>query len=165
MSIIISVAVVLAMLACLAVIPLGLPGLWVIVVITLGLVLAGQLSWLFGLSVAGAALLAEASELLVLKRFGEAYGGSKRAFWGALIGGMVGLFVGVPIPVVGSIITAFLGTFVGAGVVTLFETMSVERAARVGWGLLLARTAAVALKVATAVVVIGSVGLALLFGR
>jgi len=163
MSIIISLTVVLAMLACLALIPLGLPGLWLIVVMTLGLVLAGQLSWTFGIAVSVAAVVAELSEFIVLKRFGEAYGGSRKAFWGALIGGMVGLFVGVPIPIVGSLITAFLGTFMGAGLVTLFETMSIERAARVGWGLLLARTAAIALKVATAIVVIGAVGLALLF--
>jgi uncharacterized protein YqgC (DUF456 family) len=165
MSIILSIVVVLAMLACLALIPLGLPGLWLIVVITLGLVLFAQLSWTFGLTVAAAALVAEVSEFLVMRKFGEAYGGSKKAFWGALVGGMAGLFVGVPVPVVGPIITAFIGTFLGAGIVTWFETMSLEQSARVGWGLLLARTAAIALKVATALAVIGSVGIALLFGR
>jgi len=65
--------------------------------------------------------------------------------------------------VIGPIVTAFVGTFVGAGLVTFLETRSVERSARVGWGLVLARTAAVALKVATAVLLIGAVAAALLF--
>jgi uncharacterized protein YqgC (DUF456 family) len=162
MNIIVALTAVLAMLACLAVIPLGLPGLWLILVITLGLVLGGQLTWTFGLVVAGSVLIVEVAEILVLKRFGKAFGGSSRAFWGAVVGGMVGLFVGVPIPLIGPLITAFLGTFLGAGAVTWLETMSLERSARVGWGVLLARTAAVALKVTAAVVVIGAVSVALL---
>ena len=162
MNIVIAVVAILAMLACLALIPLGLPGLWLIVVLTLGLVLAGKLTWTFGLVVAGAALVVEVSEFLVLKRFGKAFGGSSRAYWGAVVGGMAGLFVGVPIPLIGPVITAFLGTFLGAGVVTWLETSSLERSARVGWGVLLARTAAVALKVTTAVVVIGATAVALI---
>lgn len=162
MSIVIAVGAIVAMLACLALIPLGLPGLWLIVVITLGLVLGGKLTWTFGLIVAGGAIVAEAAEFLVLKRFGTAFGGSSRAFWGAVVGGMAGLFVGVPVPLIGPVITAFAGTFLGAGLVTWFETMSLQRSARVGWGVLLARTAAVALKVTAAVVVIGAVAIALL---
>ena len=163
MNILVSLLVVLAMLACVALIPMGLPGLWLIVVITLGLMLFGNLSWTFGLTVAGVACVAEVSEFLVLKRFGKAYGGSSKAFWGAIIGGMAGLFVGVPVPIVGPMITGFLGTFVGAGLVTYFETASLERSARVGWGVLLARTASVALKVGVSVAVIAAVALALLF--
>jgi len=162
MDIVIATVAVLAMLACLAVIPLGLPGLWLIVVITLGLVLAGALTWTFGLVMAAAVLVVEVAEVLVLKRFGEAFGGSSRAFWGAVIGGMAGLFVGVPVPIIGPVISAFLGTFLGAGLVTWLETMSLERSARVGWGVLLARTAAVAMKVTAAVVAIGAVTVALL---
>jgi len=162
MNIVIAIAAVLTMLAGLAVIPLGLPGLWLIVVITLGLVLGGKLTWTFGLVVAGAALVVEVAEILVIKRFGKAYGGSSRAFWGAVIGGMAGLFVGVPVPIIGPVITAFAGTFLGAGLATWLETMSIERSARVGWGVLLARTVAVAMKVTAAVVVIGAVAVALI---
>jgi len=162
MSYLLSLAVVVTMLGCVVLIPLGLPGLWVIVVITLGLMLFGQLSWSFGLTVAGVALIAEIGEFVILKRFGSAFGGSRRAFWGAIIGGMAGLFVGVPVPIIGPMITAFLGTFVGAGLVTLMETRSIERSARVGWGVLLARTTGVALKVAVAVAVIAAVGVGLI---
>lgn len=156
-------AVVLAMLGCIVLIPFGLPGLWLIVVGVLGLVLVGELGWGFGLAVAAVALVAEVAEFAVLGRFGRAFGGSRRAFWGAIVGGFAGLFVGAPIPLVGSVVAAFLGTFAGAGIVTWFETGSFERSARVGWGVLLARTAAVGLKVGAAVGVVGAVSLALLF--
>lgn len=162
MSIWISVAVLLAMLGGLAMIPLGLPGLWVIVAVNVGLVFAGHLAWGVASVIVVVALAAEAAELLVVSRFGRVYGGSRRAFWGAVLGGMAGLFVGLPVPLVGPVITAFAGTFLGAGIVTLMETRSIGRSARVGWGVVLARTAAVALKVAVAVGVIASVGVALI---
>jgi hypothetical protein len=41
------------------------------------------------------------------------FGGSRRAQWGALIGGFAGLFVGTPIPVLGSLVMSFVGTFAG----------------------------------------------------
>lgn len=161
MSIWISILAVAAMCAGVFMIPFGLPGLWVIVVATLGLVLAGQVGWSLGLTVAGVAAVAEFAELMVVARFGRAYGGSRKAFWGAVIGGLLGLFVGIPVPVIGPVITAFLGTFLGAGAVTLLETRSVRHSARVGWGVVLARTVAVALKVAVSVAVIAVVGVAL----
>lgn len=163
MSIWISILAVVAMCAGVVMIPLGLPGLWVIVTVTLGLVLAGQLGWTLGLLVAGVAGVAEVAELVVVSRFGRAYGGSRKAFWGAVVGGLLGLFVGVPVPIVGPVITAFIGTFLGAGAVTLLETRSVQRSARVGWGVVLARTVAVALKVGVSVAVIAVVAVALLF--
>ena len=162
MNVLLAAATLVSMLVCLLLIPLGLPGLWLIAVLTLGLTLAGKVSWGVGLGVAGVTALAELAEFLVLKRFGAAFGGSSRAFWGAVLGGMAGLFVGVPIPVVGSVVTAFVGSVLGAGAVTLLETRSLRHSARVGWGILLARSAAVALKVAVAVVVIAVVGVAVL---
>ena len=158
MSVLLSIVVVLVMLACLVLIPLGLPGLWLIVAITMGLALFGSLSWTFALVVAGVALITEVGEFAVLKKFG----GSRKAFWGAVLGGMVGLFVGVPVPIIGPMITAFLGTFIGAGLVTYVETLSLKTSAKVGWGMLFARTAAVALKIAVSVAVIAAVGVGLL---
>ncbi len=157
----ISVAALLAMLAFLLVIPFGIPGLWLMVCVVLGLVLLGKLGWTFGLVVAGAVLLGEIAEFWILKRFGAAYGGSRKAFWGAVLGGMVGLFVGVPVPFIGSVIAAFLGTFAGALIVTWVETRSLSASARVGWGVLLARAAAVALKVGTGLVILLAVAVLL----
>lgn len=163
MSILLSIGIVLAMLACVLLIPLGLPGLWLIAAGTLVLALFDGIGWGVAITVAIATAVAELAEFVVLGRFGKAFGGSRRAFWGAVVGGMAGLFVGTPIPVVGSIVTAFVGSFLGAGIVTFIETGSVDRSARVGWGVLLARTVAVGLKVAVSMAVIAVVGVALLF--
>jgi len=150
-------AIVLLMLVALATIPLGLPGLWLMVVVTLGLTLAGSVGWKVGLGAAAAAAVAEIAEFVVLRHFGRRYGGSPLAFWGAVVGGLAGLFVGVPVPVVGPIVTAFVGTFLGAGLVR-----SLEASTRVGWGLVLARTVAVGLKVATGLALVVVVALALI---
>ncbi len=162
MSPLISAVVILAMVACLVLVPLGLPGLWLIVAGVVGLAAAGSLPWAVGLIAVAVAAAAEVGELALLRRFGARFGGSTRAFWGAVIGGVAGLFAGAPIPVIGSLITAFLGTFLGAGLVTYLETRSLGRSTRVGWGLLLARTAAVGLKVAVAAGVIAAVAVSLL---
>jgi len=162
MNVLLALATVVSMLVCLLLIPLGLPGLWLIAVLTLGLTLAGKVAWSVALGVVGVTAVAEVLELLVLRRFGAAFGGTSRAFWGAVLGGMAGLFVGLPVPIVGSIVTAFVGSFLGAGAVTLLETGSLAHSARVGWGVLLARTVAVGLKVAVASAVIAVVAFAVL---
>lgn len=139
------------MAGALLLVPVGLPGLWVMVAILVGLSAAGEFPWLLCLALAGVAGLAELAEFLVVKRFGARYGGSSRAFWGAILGGMVGLFAGLPIPVVGPVLTALLGTFAGAALVTAVETRSARRASRVGWGVLLARVVAAGGKVGAGV--------------
>lgn len=162
---IITIGVLAAMVVCVLLIPFGIPGLWVIGVLTAGLLIAGMVGWGFTLTVLGTVLVAEVLEFVVIKRFGDAYGGSNRAFWGALVGGFAGLFVGLPIPFIGSVLTAFLGTFLGAGLVTFLETKSALRSARVGYGVLLARTVAVAMKMTTAIGVIFALTLTLLLRR
>jgi uncharacterized protein YqgC (DUF456 family) len=136
-------------------IPLGLPGLWLIV---LGIVGYG---WLTDFRTVGAgflimaialALLGELLEAWMGFRFAQRYGGSRRAGWGALIGGLIGVIVGVPVPVVGSVVGGFVGAFIGA---TLFEYSRARRsegAVRAGWGAVLGRAAAAALKMALGVV-------------
>ena len=57
------------------------------------------------------AVIAEVVEFMLAGRFAQRYGGSRRAGWGAIIGGMVGAFMGVPIPIIGSVIGAFVGFF------------------------------------------------------
>lgn len=162
---IITIGVLAAMVVCVLLIPFGIPGLWLIGVLTAGLLIAGMVGWGFTLAVLGTVLVAEVLEFVVIKRFGDAYGGSNRAFWGALVGGFAGLFVGLPVPFIGSVLTAFLGTFVGAGLVTFLETKSALRSARVGYGVLLARTVAVAMKMTTAIGVIFVLTLTLLLRR
>lgn len=161
MSVVIEIVVLLTMAGSLLLIPLGLPGLWIVVALILGLTVWGKLSWLFLLASLLAAGAAEAGELAVVRAFGKRYGGSNRAFWGAVIGGMAGLFVGVPIPVVGPLLTAFLGSFLGAGLVTWMETRSLRRSGQVGWGIVLARTLAVALKAAVGAALVAATAVVL----
>ncbi len=158
-----------ASVAGLLLIPLGLPGLWVIV---LGIIGYGWLTdfrtvttWLLVL-VIGLALAGELIEAWIGFRFAQRYGGSRRAGWGALLGGLIGAIVGVPVPVIGSVIGGFVGAFGGAA---LFEYTRVRRsgagagaATQAGWGAVLGRAAAAAVKMAIGVVMaVGAVLLAL----
>jgi uncharacterized protein YqgC (DUF456 family) len=145
-----------AVLVGLVLIPLGLPGIWLIV---LGVVGYGWLTdfrevgaGIIALAV-GLAALGEVLEAWVGFRFAERYGGSRRAGWGALVGGLVGAIIGVPVPVIGSVIGGFVGAFVGAA---LFEYTNARQsgvAARAGWGAVLGRAAAAAMKLALGVVI------------
>src|SRR5207253_8240467 len=88
----------------LAMIPLGLPGLWVMVG---GILAYGWLTGFRSVGVAtiaivlGLAFLGEIIEWWVGFGLTERYGGSRRSGWGALVGGIVGAAVGVPVPLVG----------------------------------------------------------------
>lgn len=147
-------AVAVLMAASILLIPLGLPGLWILVaLIGIGAWLGEIAAWVVVAAVALAAV-AELAEWLIVRSMNVRYGGSPRAFWGAIVGGMVGVLIGAPIPIVGSVVAGFLGSFLGAAVVTYHELQDVGAARRVGWGVLLARTLSVGLKVAAAVVIL-----------
>lgn len=152
-----TVLLVVASLVGLVLIPLGLPGLWVIL---LGIVGYGYLTDFqtmsagFLIVIIGLAILGEAFEAWIGFRYAQRYGASKRAGWGALIGGIAGAIVGVPIPIIGSVIAGFAGAFVGAA---LFEYTAARRtggAVRAGWGAVLGRAAAAAFKTAVGLVMV-----------
>ncbi|HEX2680362.1 MAG TPA: DUF456 domain-containing protein [Candidatus Dormibacteraeota bacterium] len=148
--------------AGLLLIPFGLPGLWVMVGGVLGY---AALTAFRSVGVAtifivlGLAFLGEIAEWWVGFGVTKRYGGSSRAGWGALLGGIAGAIVGVPIPIVGSVVGAFLGSFVGAALFEYMATGAAGTAVRAGWGAVLGRAAAAALKSAIGVViaVIGTV--------
>lgn len=147
---------------CFVLIPLGLPGLWGMVLVLAGLAATGEFPWLLWAGLVALAGAAELVEFLVVKRLGRRYGGSSRAFWGAIVGGMAGLFVGLPVPIVGPLLTGLAGTFAGAGAVTLLETRSARDASRVGWGVLLARVLAVGVKAGAGIVFLLAAGVRVL---
>src|SRR3954453_823706 len=146
-------------LAGLVLIPFGLPGLWLIVLAIIGY---GWLSdfqttsaW-FLILVIALALGGELIEAWIGFRFAQRYGGSPRAGGGALggggggggalVGGLGGAIVGVPLPIVGSVIGGFVGAFIGATVFEYTRARQAQGAARAGWGAVLGRAAAVGIK-------------------
>src|SRR5437773_10766401 len=101
----------------LVLVPLGLPGLWVMVAGVVGY------GWLTGFRSVGVATIAIVLGLAFLGEiidnwlgfcYAKRYGGSTRSGWGALIGGIVGAIIGVPVAIIGSVVGAVLGAFVGA---------------------------------------------------
>ncbi|MGH7469320.1 MAG: DUF456 domain-containing protein [Longimicrobiales bacterium] len=150
------------MVVALFLIPIGLPGTWIMVAV-LAVAAIYRVVGLTTLAiVVVVATLAELLEFLVVKRLTARYGGSRAAFWGAIVGGILGVIVGAPVPVIGSIIAAFLGSFAGAALVTLLETRKFGAAGRVGWGVVLGRALAAGVKVFAGVVILVLGGFALL---
>jgi uncharacterized protein YqgC (DUF456 family) len=147
---------ILGIVGGLVLVPLGLPGLWVM----LGTILVyGWLTDFRSLSVAliaivlALALIGEIIESWLGFRFAKRYGGSSRSGWGALIGGIVGAVIGVPIPVIGSVIGAFLGSFIGAALFEYSASRQLDVATRAGWGSVVGRAAAAAVKIALGVII------------
>lgn len=144
---------VVLLLVGLVLVPLGLPGLWLMVLSIIGY---GALTAYRGVGlktmilVVALAAIGEAIEWWVGFKFARRYGGSRRAGWGALIGGLAGATAGIPVPVIGSVIGSFFGSFVGAAI---FEyTAQPTNALRTGWGALLGRLWATATKMSLGLV-------------
>ena len=138
-------------------IPLGLPGTWIMVAAALGywiLVPTGGVGMVTVIGTGLLALFGEIIEFSLSGRYARKYGGSRRAGWGAIIGGIVGAFVGVPVPIVGPVIGGFLGSFAGALVAELSRGSGGGAATRVAWGALIGRVTAAAAKVAIGIVMI-----------
>ena len=140
----------------LVLVPLGLPGLWVMVA---GVVGYGWLTGFRSVGVAtiavvlGLAFLGEIIEAWLGFRFARTFGGSRRSAWGALVGGIVGAVMGVPVPIVGSVIGAFLGSFAGAALFEYSVSRTPDTAVRAGWGAVVGRATAAAAKIALGVVI------------
>lgn len=137
-------------------IPLGLPGTWLMVGVAIGdaaIMGARGVGWVTIVGTAVLAVIGEALEWGLTGRYARKYGGSRRAEWGAIIGGIVGAIVGVPVPIVGSVIGAFAGAFLGALVAEFSRGSGAVGATRVATGALLGRVVAAALKTAIGVVI------------
>lgn|SRR5690606_32724815 len=155
---------IIVLVISLFLIPLGLPGIWIMIgVVAIG-AFYDEVSLGTLIALVAVATAAEIAEFFLVKHYNVRYGGSRLAFWGALVGGVVGVFVGTPIPVIGSIVAGVIGTFAGAAIATLWETRHLPTAARVGWGVALARIVATAVKTAAGVVILVVGAGALLIG-
>src|SRR3989454_71911 len=138
----------------LVLVPLGLPGLWVMVA---GIVGYGWLTDFRSIGVAtiavvlGIAFLGEIIEAWLGFRFARTFGGSRRSAWGALVGGIVGAVMGVPVPIVGSVIGAVLGSFARAAPFEYSLSRPPDTAAPAGWGGLVGPATAAAAEIAVGV--------------
>jgi hypothetical protein len=109
-------------------------------------------------------LFAEILEFVAVGRMTSRYGGTRRTFWGAVLGGLVGALIGTPIPIIGSLIGAFIGTMVGAFLLTWHQTGHTSGSVRASWGAVLGRAVAIGLKVFVGLVIIAIGGASLLLG-
>lgn len=143
------ILLVASLVACLFLVLLGFPGLWLMVGTAL------LYNWIAGttfgtatlLTVGALALVAEILEFTLSARYTRRYGGSPRAGWGAIVGGFLGAMAGIPIPILGSVIGALAGAFIGALVLEYTRAEATRGSAtRVAWGALIARVAAAGAK-------------------
>ena len=109
----------IATLGGLAIIPIGLPGLWLMIGAAIAVQLLGWLSFgwpLLGTCIA-IAIAAEIVEAAAGATGAKLGGASRRGMIGAFVGGIAGaIFLTglVPIPIVGTIAGGLLGSFAGA---------------------------------------------------
>ena len=154
---------VIVMVIALFLTPVGVPGLWIMIAVLAVGWWFKEVSIAVVLGCVVLAGIAEVIEFLIVKRLNTKYGGSRLAFWGAIVGGIVGALIGAPIFLVGSLIMGFIGTFVGAAAATMYETKQLDQSTRVGWGVVLGRMWSAAAKVAAGVVILVLGGAALLW--
>jgi len=137
------------------IIPLGLPGTWVMLAAGVGysILVPNSIGWFTMVAVTVIAIIAEIFEFTLAGKYAVKYGGSRRASWGAIIGGTIGAIVGVPVPIIGPIIGAFAGSFIGALVAEYSRGSGAQVSTRVAWGALIGRAVASAMKVGAGVVI------------
>ena len=146
---------ILICLVSLFIIPLGLPGTWVMIAAAIGysILVPHSIGTFTIIAITLIAIVAEVLEFTLTGTYAKKYGGSRRASWGAIIGGTVGAFMGVPIPVVGPIIGSFVGAFAGALVFEFSRKGDAGTSTRVAWGALVGKAVAAAMKVAAGFVI------------
>jgi uncharacterized protein YqgC (DUF456 family) len=143
------------LLLSLFIIPLGLPGTWVMLAAGVGysILVPESIGWVTLAGVTIIAIIAEIFEFTLSGQYARKYGGSRRASWGAIIGGTVGAIVGVPVPIIGSIIGAFAGAFLGALVFEYSRGSGATLSTRVATGALIGRAVASAMKVGAGIAI------------
>ncbi|GAC1656419.1 MAG: hypothetical protein NVS4B3_22160 [Gemmatimonadaceae bacterium] len=157
----------LTLLVGLVLIPLGLPGLWVMVGAAVAYPLLTGDPAIGAVTMGGTALLAfgaEVAEWTLASRYARKYGGSSRAGWGAMLGGVIGAIVGVPVPIIGSVVGAFVGSFLGALAFEYSRSADHSAATRVAWGALIGRVVAAAVKTGVGVAIAAWIVIAALRG-
>ena len=152
----------LVMVASVLIIPLGIPGTFIIVANALlyawltgfAELTWGLLGWLLLI-----ALAVEGLEFALGVAAAGKFGGSRLAMAGAVLGGFFGAIWATPmVPVVGTLLGAFAGAFVGASAFEYFKSRDLDKSLRVGFGAFLGAVGGKLTKVAAAIAMVVMVG-------
>ena len=134
----------LGLVVCLLLVPLGVPGNFIMIGLALLAAWIGgfqSIGWLALVLMLAAAVLGEVVEALLgsamARRFGASWWGVGGAFVGGIVGAMLGSAV---IPLLGTLVRAFLGAAAGAVALEAWHARKVDQGAlRAGWGAFLGK--------------------------
>ena len=148
----------LTLLIGVIIVPLGLPGTFLIAVAVLlhgyftGFVpfSISLIIWLFIIAAAG-----ELIEFFFGAASARKFGGSRKAMWGAILGGFAGAILGSGVaPIIGTIAGALAGAFCGAALFEFLTNKDAKAAIRVGFGAFLGALGGRFTKVMLAIVMV-----------
>lgn len=141
-----------AALVGLALVIVGLPGTWLMLVCALLLQWwrPETFSWWTIGVVAALTIIAEVIDIAASAVGAGSAGGTRRSFAGAIVGGLIGAVVGTPIaPIVGTILGGVVGAGIGAALTDRTAPLRTWReSARVGQGAAVGRLISVVVKMA-----------------
>jgi uncharacterized protein YqgC (DUF456 family) len=154
--------VIVALAVGFVLIPIGLPGLWLMVgaavLHRLFAAADSELDLPLLLMLGGIALVAELAETVLGVFAARRLGATRWGMAGAFLGGIAGAIVlSIPFPLAGTLLGAFVGAFAGALLLEWVHSRTLRAALRAGAGAFLGRVAAVAVKTAAGVAIIALV--------
>ncbi len=141
----------LAIVAGIALVFLGLPGTWLMVIATLGYAgfadfgEGGEDKTVLGLLIF-AAVIAELFALLVGMLGAKVVSVSTGAIVSSIVGGILGALIGVPVFLIGPLLGLLLGAFLGAFAYEVLKTSDVPTALKTAGAVFLSRIVAIFFK-------------------
>jgi uncharacterized protein YqgC (DUF456 family) len=148
----------ISLLVGLVLIPVGLPGSWLILIssfVFAALTGFEDLTRSVMLMLLALALVGELLELFLGIFVAKRFGASKYGMWGAFFGGIVGGVFGTAIfPLVGSVVGAMMGAFVGAFALEFVHEIRTEDRLRAGLGALIGRVLATTMKLGIGLIMV-----------
>jgi len=148
----------LVMIVGVAIIPLSLPGTFLIVAnsFVYGWISGfSELTICFLVILLAIAIFVEALEFFIGAAVAGKYGASKQGMFGAILGSIVGAIWMMPIlPFIGPLIGAFVGAFVGATLFEYIKSSDWEKAIAIGFAAFLGQLGGVLTKMTAAIAMI-----------
>jgi uncharacterized protein YqgC (DUF456 family) len=157
MGILILVLFILLLIVGVAIVPIGLPGTWLIVLDAFFYSLIRDFDtkdWKVLLVVGTLALLGEAIEFLSGILGAKSQKVPNGAIIASMIGGIVGAIIGVPVFLIGAVLGLLLGTFIGALLYSLITHPHAGEAIRFAFVILFSRVISIFAKTSVAVTMV-----------